>query len=489
MFPTRNCPRWFAMLFVSCFLSAGCRKSRPPESETTPVVVTDTSQTPSEDVDSPPAVQPGTSPSLPVLGPEIPFDLIVTVTPPTLDSLQHDFDVMSWNTFVALNWPANADGEPAHDQMIGQDHDNSTVWETWKESYEIFLPNGKVPTPWGTSHAPLPSWPQHWKDLSSQGGKILMQVGKTPGVLDESVEPFKTGPLIDQNGKYARFEILVNKTMFDYIVTNKLYSKQAQQDITKIVFPCGLQKKVDNKNIVEQIGAIMVKAAWKLLDEDEVQSRRFHKTQAIVYTPPSTEPKIEEKCELAWVGLVGLHVVHKTPGSPQWVWSTFEHVNNCPTQGDSPQNRQEKYNFFRKDDLDAKVNTPAPRPWDPNATEPPSRQSQIERQIPITADVQTLNAEFQAAFRKVNKDSVWQHYQLISTQWPTKPSSDCDVQVGSPVDVIGTPAPQFLANSTLESYIQGNVPNVSSSCLECHANATTTNAIFSDFTYLLQRAQ
>jgi hypothetical protein len=78
---------------------------------------------------------------------------------------------------------------------------------------------------------------------------------------------------------------------------------------------------------------------------------------------------------------------------------------------------------------------------------------------------------------------------LVSTQWPTKPSKTCDVLAGAPVDRIGTPAPQFLGNSTLETYIQGKVPNVSSSCMECHANATTTQAIFSDFTYILERAQ
>ncbi len=41
-------------------------------------------------------------------------------------------------------------------------------------------------------------------------------------------EPFKTGALIDQQGNYALFDILMNKQMFDYILANKLYSKKAQ---------------------------------------------------------------------------------------------------------------------------------------------------------------------------------------------------------------------------------------------------------------------
>jgi hypothetical protein len=35
------------------------------------------------------------------------------------------------------------------------------------------------------------------------------------------------------------------------------------------------------------------------------------------------------------------------------------------------------------------------------------------------------------------------------------------------------PAPTFLANSTLETYSQGNVPLASSSCMACHGNATS----------------
>ena len=49
--------------------------------------------------------------------------------------------------------------------------------------------------------------------------KIVSQVGKTPTVLTDFSQPFNTGPLIDQNGNYTRYEILVNKPMFDYILS------------------------------------------------------------------------------------------------------------------------------------------------------------------------------------------------------------------------------------------------------------------------------
>jgi hypothetical protein len=41
-------------------------------------------------------------------------------------------------------------------------------------------------------------------------------------------QPFKTGPLIDQQGNYALFDILMNDEMFKYIVTHRLYNKAEQ---------------------------------------------------------------------------------------------------------------------------------------------------------------------------------------------------------------------------------------------------------------------
>jgi hypothetical protein len=403
----------------------------------------------------------------------------------SLDALQHDFDVLSWDTFVALNWPALPDGQPDKGTQIGQ-KDAATVWQSWKDAGEIFLPGGATPSAWG---APPPPPPSACKDFFKEGMPVLTQVGKTPNVLNDTTEPFKTGPLIDQNGRYARFEIVVNEPMFDAIVNNKLYSKQGQASATKVVFPCGSASATS-----PTVGAIMVKASWKILSDDEKKSGRFHLMDALVYTPPSQEPPVAEKCELMTLGLVGMHIVHKTAGAPQWVWSTFEHVDNCPTQGETPS--KAKYNFFNKASPAPSPNEPPARPWDPNKTEPPDRRVQIVRQIPIPAPEKALTASYHDALRKVNPQSVWLNYELVNTQWPTNPAATCDVETSAPVDRIGTPAPQFLGNSTLETYIQGQVPNVSSSCMECHANATTYASgrpgnipIFSDFTFLLERAK
>jgi hypothetical protein len=186
-----------------------------------------------------------------------------------------------------------------------------------------------------------------------------MQVGKTPTVLTSMSQPFNTGPLPDQNGVYARFEIVVNKTMYDYILSNALYSKAGQRAFTGPVnFQCGVLGGLE--------GAILVKAAWKVIDPSE--KSRFHSTQALVYSPASTSPAYPASCQKQTVGLVGMHIVHKTNSAVQWVWSTFEHIDNAPTEADVAGGKlQAKYNFYNPQcsAADCPPNQAPPRPWDP----------------------------------------------------------------------------------------------------------------------------
>jgi len=354
------------------------------------------------------------------------------------------------------------------------------VWESWKESYEIFLPQGQMPVAWNQK-APLPPACQGKGDLP-----VLQQMGKVAGVLDETIQPFKTGPLVDQNGTYTRNAIMVNQPMFDNIVNNGLYSKEGQQAFftkaeNRIAFSCGSQKD-------KHVGAIMVKSAWKVLGGND-NPQDFHAVDALVYTPGNADPSkgavIPESCNAQKVGLVGLHIVHKTKDAPQWVWSSFEHVRNVPEKTTPMNERKGPYLFYNAQTSDRPVNEPPAQPWDPSKKATPS---QIVREIPLTAATHQLNAQWQGAL----KGTVWANYQLISTQWPTAPADDC--QVPSPTNPLGAPAPNFLANATLETYNQGTTPQASSSCMECHNNATTRVTqspltSFADFTFLLERAQ
>src|SRR5690606_19257041 len=139
-------------------------------------------------------------------------------------------------------------------------------------------------------------------------------------VASETGQPFDTGPLIDQNGNYVRYELLVNRPMFEYLLQNRLYSRSGQQAFAgDIDFPAGAVQAGSTGTV----GAIMVKVAWKVMGAGDDASR-FHTVDALAYNPPSTNPRVEESCEPVTLGLVGWHAAHKTDAEPQWLWSTFE---------------------------------------------------------------------------------------------------------------------------------------------------------------------
>jgi len=167
-----------------------------------------------------------------------------------------------------------------------------------------------------------------------------------------------------------------------------------------------------------------------------------------------------------------LHIAHKTQHQPNWIWSTFEHVANAPTQG-QPIPSGATYNFY---DPQCTANGAAcvpncvPQPQqnlNQGAQACPAGQniSQVVRLIPIpdgtgqmpdgspVPNTQALNTQWQAALAS----TVWANYQLVSTQWT---ESNGDV------------LPAMLANTSMETYFQDNSFG---SCIMCHGTAMTAS--------------
>jgi hypothetical protein len=414
-----------------------------------------------------------------------------------LANLQRGFDFFSWLTFAALNAPADGSA------IVDSRPDAPTKWEDpahFIQLADVMLPHGAVPK-WDERHIPAACQSQH------RPGMMVIQM------IEETFnQPFKTGPLIDQRGNYALFDILMNSAMFDYITMHHLYNKAEQSESTlKIDFPAGDSSKADS-------GAIMLKVSWRILEGDD-DPKKFHTVDALVSMPASPNAS-EPPCVLKTLGLVGFHAVHKTKNRPQWIWSTFEHVDNVPEQREvDSRHLRHTYNFFDPScELNkCPINETPPHPWDPDPALKlkfhNSFNSQIVRVIPLTQEVRSLNRQFQNALG----NGVWKNYMLVSTQWPSDfgctqkhskpfqpPAPDPSTDFEKQPDMTCSPAPTFLANSTLETYSQGTVPLASSSCMACHGNAVSyqrprdratdplkDTGIFnqSDFTFILEKAR
>jgi hypothetical protein len=282
----------------------------------------------------------------------------------------------------------------------------------------------------------------------------------------------------------------------------------------RIDFPSGQHDKSSGNG---DPGAIMIKVSWKILDPEDDKSK-FHHVQALVAMPSSPDQQADPPCLEKTLGLVGFHVVHKTVTRPQWIWTSFEHVDNVPEQKDvDAGNLRRSYNFYDPScsAADCPVNQTPPRPWDP---EPENElkfrvradgkflfNSQITRVVPLTDATKLMNGQFQS----ILGNTVWKNYMLIGTQWPSAfpCTGDHSLLSDAPVpktdfekqpDMNCAPAPTFLANSTLETFSQGEIPQASSSCMACHGNATSyqrpkslgdTYFNQSDFTFMLEKAR
>ena len=441
-----------------------------------------------------------------------------------LENLQRGFDFYSWLTFIALNSPA--DGSPIEKSQPNM----RTRWEdmdNFKQLLDVMLPAEMLP----------PKWPMNQAEMEAEKLRLMPEACRSlyktmPStmvvkMIEESFnEPFKTGPLIDQQGHYAIFDILMNRQMFNYISEHHLYTKDGQKSAANfglaVDFPVGQNPKPETptqKAVVGDTGAFMLKVSWKILGPDEINARNFHMVKALVLMPPPADPNVEPRCLPETLGLIGFHAVHKTASRPQWIWTTFEHVRNVPDKDEVAAHRFDgPYNFYNincKDDCPV-VNATPPRPWDPDPAlrlkfKNSKFKSQIVREIPLTDAAKNMNKIFHSMLRS----TVWEHYMLISTQWPSAfgctslhskdsavPAPDTDF-LKQP-DMNCSPAPTFLANSTLETYSQGDIPLASSSCIACHGNAVSfqTNPRpgevpnpaqlhlnQSDFTFMLEKAQ
>ena len=446
-------------------------------------IVADCNVTPDVDTQKPPKATPIT-PALITSGQ--PCAETVTnqgLTRDELVDLQRGFDFYSWLTFMALNSPADGTG-------IGKSakgSDPMTKWESlenYRQLADIMLPDGSRPV-WGAPVVP----PECRSEYKS--GMMIVKV------IEESFnQPFKSGPLIDQNGHFALFDILTNKPMFDYIVEHGLYSRAGQRAFSdRVVFPSGSNPDKKGQATPGRMGAVMLKVSWKILDGND-DPHKFHTVQALVDVPNFNDPYDRPTCLRTTLGLVGFHVGHKTRNRPQWIWTTFEHVDNAPEQKDidSKSKLRAHYNFYNPvcSVLECPTNQTPPRPWGLDSSlkfHSPFR-SQVVRATSLFPGARELNQ----AFQSILGGTVWENYMLVSTQWPSDFSCATSTEPTHEVDQTCAPAPTYLANTTLETYsqqgIDGQIPLATSSCMACHGNATTRHDGTgpSDFTFILEKA-
>ena len=393
----------------------------------------------------------------------------------------------AWRAFIALNWPSQTGergrGEPDREMQFG-DH-GKRVWETFKSDAELFEVDGDgrrvAPAPWTSTAGRNPCGP----GVDNRQRTIA----SFAPFADFNQPSFAVGepgnPLVAQNGAYTRYEVHFNAPEFTAFAASG-WSR-------------GLNLPDASHPARFPVGSIAVKAAWRPLtaaDPATARARAYVERSEIVDVV-KTLASGHIVCSENDVALVGLHIAIKTANRQQWIWSTFEQVDNVPAAGEGePDARDAGVPYSYYDPSKPK------RLWPPYGsagtlpvdwTNPPKLDPapmQVVRRHPIDPSIMAVNRAYWNAAGV--RGTVWERYMLVAVQWPTSreppaPTNDGGYFPGGP-DGAGTrdksykstAAPEEnLTNATMETYLQDRP----SSCMACHQ--AVSNARGDDFVGIL----
>jgi len=279
-------------------------------------------------------------------------------------------------------------------------------------------------------------------------------------------------------------QVMVNHEEFDYLVKNELYNLDGQEAFSK--------KPTDNQvdfpsddAAAGKHGAIEIKLAWKEIGPNDDKSRFFTTHVKVVISEPYKPGQTQPETKVIEAGLVGMHIAMRTRSSPEWIWATFEQIDNVRVNHNA-QGQDVHPNFFNPKQpqpvnvLPAKnallnangspevtTNSNLATTWVESLTTAPVQVARID--VPTQGTLNPLDATLKKGADALNvqvqgllkaENSVFQYYELIGTQWPVHPNAPAfaggnesapeSISNKTPGDMV----PTFLVNTTMETYFQ-----------------------------------
>lgn len=237
-------------------------------------------------------------------------------------------DLYAWKLFVALNWPAAAsrrEADPA--RRFGEN--DVTVWESWKLSSgpndEVFLSDGRDPGPWLGGAFRSAIRPLESLETLPKQQAIRAQRSGIGALFDP---PTSTRQRNENHLNMAAYEFIRNNELYHIGGQEKIF--QAALDLRRIARdkydndPSGLppppyqyrKKLIDFPAMAKE-----VKAQWRPISETDKPRYRW-----VEFVDGSGARQL--------YGLTALHIT--TKDLPNWLWATFEHIDNEKRSGAEP---------------------------------------------------------------------------------------------------------------------------------------------------------
>lgn len=409
----------------------------------------------------------------------------------------------AWQEFIALNWPAQAGVRDTPDTSLPFGNQSGPlVWETFRGKVEIFPGNGSatVGPPGSTKGAPSYGYdqpPQYvyastiapcsgqtppaqpaWVNLDevSQIGLDAMYAGIVPAAATAT----------NSQPQLIRFVAKANEQQYTYVVANKYWYGQGtsgspvQTAFNNFTTAIGsTPPKVPQSPYIDfPDGTVEVKAGWRQLGPND-NPAQFHTTTVRYYEGTASTPCYREA---TW-GLIALHIIHKTPSAPSFVYATFEQASNLLVNQNG--------NYVPVEDANGNIINPpsASSPTTPALTyqdSPTNPQVSIvgtsyctspggllyyrnlagdpglpsagnicvnSRNNPIPSDIIAANTAAHSAIASYSsqngvQSSPWMYYKLVNVQ--AYPFDKTDVDTGNPNSPHGLPT-FYQANIVVET--------------------------------------
>ena len=299
--------------------------------------------------------------------------------------------------------------------------------------------------------------------------------------------------LVDPRGNVVWYAIHLNKTYQAFIEAYDLRDRKTLNH--------------EPRDLAFRTGSLELKSAWQIVKDPA--PKNYISTKALIpvfkTTPSGDIVKDGDKTRIVTVALLGIHVVGTIEGHPEFIWSTFEHVNHgdkawvrdvAPaaqenSDGKKPvlvEKQAAAYSLYPADPahpvaapvanansgngiynlkLDEKTQTFAPK-------------SSVYRQFPASKSddskeddaVTSVNEAIRDLFMSRAPADVRSNYQLVGAIWLNTPEDDFKADVNFMDAAAKTrKQPLFggedrLSSTTMESFTQSadSFPN----CFSCH---------------------
>jgi hypothetical protein len=257
------------------------------------------------------------------------------------------FEDFAWQSFLALTKAV----------------DGGYLFTEWGNSQDLFPAQGEPPPfPSGSGARAVKAY--QMKTINSGALALSDQpIVEDTGGGGTTQEAATLVPLVDQRGRWVHYSIFTNETEYDFVRSQGLYASDCYgswggdtvdaviycPESKQVIVDCTGKTKCTDTGVPTcatdvfpsplptlPTGAVELKLAWQVLETcnlpdsptpctpDDPSTFITAPGEVAPYSPTVPGPTA------VTLGLVGMHILHKTPNHPDWVWTTFEHRQNDP---------------------------------------------------------------------------------------------------------------------------------------------------------------